>query len=157
MQMAFDQILSGMAISASGLAGERTRMDVAATNIANASSTRSSDGGPFRRQQVVFASEMNGLLQRPQGSGGGGGSGSVRLGGVRVVGIQNDPAPSIEVYDPGHPDANAHGIVEMPNVSLPREMVDLMTSGRAYEANLKALESYRQSVEQSLMLLRGLS
>lgn len=148
--MSLEHILAGSAISASGLAGERLRMEVAANNIANAHSTRGVDGGPYRRQRVVFAAEMQQLLLPGPG-------GRPDLGGVRVAGIEPDEAPLPQVYDPGHPDANAEGYVTMPNVNLPHEMVDLVTASRAYEANLKSLETFRELAEQALSLLRGIS
>ncbi|MEZ6062785.1 MAG: flagellar basal body rod protein FlgC [Planctomycetaceae bacterium] len=148
--MSLDNILAGSSISASGLAGERMRMEVAANNIANARSTRSVNGGPYRRQQVVFAAQMDRFLLP-------GNAGQPNLGGVRVVGTQADNSPLPQIYDPGHPDANADGYVLMPNVNLPHEMVDLVTASRAYEANLKSLESFRQLAEQALSLLRGIS
>ena len=81
---------------------------------------------------------------------------SPQLGGVQVLGITTDDSPLPRVLDPGHPDAGADGYVVMPNVTLPHEMVDLVTASRAYEANLKSMESFRQMAEQALSLLRGL-
>ncbi len=148
--MSLQHILSGSSISATGLSAERVRMEVAANNIANARSTRSPEGGPYRRQQVIFAAQMDQLLQPGHGS-------EPELGGVRVAGIQPDESPLPQIYDPGHPDANEEGYVLMPNVNLPHEMVDLVTASRAYEANLKSLETFRQLAEQALSLLRGIS
>lgn len=142
--MSIGHILSPTAISASGLAAERRRMEVVANNIANANSTQSVDGGPYRRQQVVFAAMVD--------DSGGAADGM----GVRVVGVQQDMSELPQVYDPGHPHANADGFVAMPNVQLPLEMVDLMTAGRSYEANLKALQTFRQMAEQALSVLRGM-
>ncbi|MEQ9408622.1 MAG: flagellar basal body rod protein FlgC [Fuerstiella sp.] len=148
--MSLDKILSGMHISASGLSGERLRMEVAANNIANAHSTRTPEGGPYRRQRVSFASAMDHFahagIADPRG----------KLGGVRVMGIKSDNSPLPLIYDPGHPDANAEGYVAMPNVTLPHEMVDLVTASRAYEANLKSMETFRKMAEQALALLQGL-
>lgn len=146
--MQLGRILSATDISASGLAAERHRMEVVANNIANAHTTRTADGGPYRRQQVVFAAELQSAL-------GDSGSGGASLGGVRVVGIQPDLSELPRVYNPGHPDADEDGFVTMPNVKLPNEMVDLMTASRAYEANLKALRTYRKMAEEALSLLRG--
>jgi flagellar basal-body rod protein FlgC len=147
--MSVSGILSGMDISASGLSAERMRMDVVANNIANINSTRSPGGGPYRRQQVAFAAAMNQLT-------GGGVRRPAELQGVRVLGVMADQSGMPKIHDPGHPDADASGFVEMPNVSLPREMVDMITASRAYEANLKSLEIFRELAEQSLGLLRGL-
>ena len=131
-------------ISASGMSAERQRMEVDANNIANARSTRSADGGPYRRQELVFAEMMAGPGQ----------PGSMQ--GVSVIGKTADQSEPIEVYMPGHPDSDPDtGFVLMPNISLPNEMVDLITSSRSYEANLKALTSLKAMIEQSLALLRG--
>ena len=77
--------------------------------------------------------------------------------GVRVVGVESDMSELPEIYDPGHPDANEDGYVQMPNVKIPHEMVDMMTASRAYEANLKSLQTFRQLAEQALSLLRGIT
>ncbi len=131
-------------ISASGMSAERQRMEVVANNIANARSTRSVDGGPFRRQQLVFAEAL------------GEESGVDSLNGVQVVGREVDTSDFIELHIPGHPDADpATGMVSMPNVSLPNEMIDLITASRSYEANLKALTTLKEMIEQTLALLRG--
>ncbi len=145
--MAFDNLLAAGNISASGMTAERLRMEVIASNIANAVSTRSQAGGPYRRQDVLFEAILNDQA-----------SGSVPLGsqfgGVRVVGVVDDPSDLPRIYDPGHPDADDTGHVTMPNVFLPMEMVNLMTASRAYEANLKVLQTLRQQLEQTLALLR---
>lgn len=151
--MSLNQMLTGMDISASGLTGERLRMEVAANNIANQHSTRTAQGGPYQRQQVTFAAAMDQILS-PEGRIPS--SGAHGLKGVTVVGITSDPTPGASIFDPGHPDADASGHVQQSNVNLPHEMVDLVTASRAYEANLKSLEIFRQMAEQALSLLRGL-
>lgn len=143
--MAFGRILSATDASASGLAAERLRMEVVANNIANAHSTRTAEGGAFRRREVVFSAAYDDAL----GSANAGGM------GVEVIGIQPSKGELPKVYDPSHPDADATGHVEMPNVNIPDEMVDLITASRGYEANLRALKSFKQMVEQALSLLRG--
>ena len=147
--MSMEQMLSGMDISASGLTGERLRMEVAANNIANMHSTRTPGGGPFQRQRVTFSAAMNQIVSSE-------GMPVEELQGVRVVEITPDTSPGPEIYDPGHPDADSNGHVKMPNVNLSHEMVDMVTASRAYEANLKSLETFRQMAEQALSLLRGL-
>jgi flagellar basal-body rod protein FlgC len=147
--MSMNQILSGMEISASGLTGERLRMEVAANNIANMNSTRTSGGGPYQRQRVTFSAAMD-QVNSPAGQA------ANELHGVKVVAISNDETPGPEIYDPGHPDADETGHVRMPNVNAAHEMVDMVTASRAYEANLKSLETFRQMAEQALSLLRGL-
>jgi len=140
-------------ISASGAAAERFRMEVVANNIANASSTRTAEGGPYRRREVVFSA----VLEQQMG-------GSARdttrrdagahLGGVQVIGVVEDQSVLPLVYKPGHPDANDQGYVAMPNVKLPMEMVDLMTATRSYEANVRVMQAFRQVAEQALSLGR---
>ena len=140
-------------ISASGLQAERMRMEVAASNIANSHATRSPFGGPYRRQQVLFApqslSSFPRLGHQPQQTS--------ELGGVAVQGLVNDQSPFPKVYNPGHPDADADGFLQMPNVVVPMELVDLMTASRAYEANLKSLETFRRMAQQTLSLMRGVA
>ena len=145
-------------ISASGMMAERHRMEVIANNIANAQSTRSSDGGPFRRQQVVFSAAMDSHSSHNNGRYSLGSTGSIADGfaGVRVLGIQSDESEFESVHNPGHPDADkVTGMVLMPNVSVPNEMVDLITATRSYEANLKAMKNFREMTEQTLSILRG--
>lgn len=138
---------SALDISASGMMAERMRMEVVSSNIANAQSTRGSDGEPYRRQQVVFASAMQDLAGRPNLSS--------SVGGVQIVDVQGDQSAFPSVFNPGHPDADEKGMVIMPNVKLPNEMVDLISASRSYEANLRAVKSFRQMAEQTLSLLRG--
>lgn len=142
-----DRIFAAANISASGLSAERTRMEVVARNIANANTTRTPGGGPYRRQQAVFSALLDNQMRSSAGRPG--------LGGVQVVGITDDRSPLPRIHHPGHPDADADGFVVVPNVQLPMEMVDLMTANRAYEANLKVLQAFRQQAEQTLALLRG--
>ncbi len=136
-----------MAISGSALTAERLRLDVIANNLANANTTRTAEGGPYRRQMVVFAPRGEpvqwmypGIEPDPQ----------FRGNGVRVVGIQSDPSAFKRVYDPGHPDADATGYVSMPNVNVVTEMVDLMAATRAYEANVSAITSAKTMAASAL-------
>ena len=131
-------------ISASGLSAERLRMDVVAENLANANTTRTADGGPYRRKNVVLE----------QQGGGGFASALARASGVQVSAIVEDPTPPRRVYDPGHPDADADGYVEMPNVNPVTEMVDLITASRAYEANVTAMQTAKQMFTKTLEVLR---
>jgi len=127
-------------ICTSGMHAERVRMEVVANNIANAYTTKGPDGGPYRRKEVVFAAALD--------------EASKHYAGVRVLGIVEDRSPFPRIYDPAHPDADASGFVRMPNVSVPIEMVDLMTAVRSYEANLKTLKLFREMMERTLQLLR---
>jgi flagellar basal-body rod protein FlgC len=144
----FNSIGSAIDISASGLSAERYRMEVIASNIANANATRSAEGGPYRRQQVVFATQQGALSALTTDD-------SNRLLGVVVNGISHDNSEFPMVYNPGHPDADASGMVAMPNVQIPFEMVEMITATRSYEANLRSIKSFREMAEQTLALLRG--
>lgn len=146
--MSFDNMLVAGNISASGLTAERMRMEIIANNIANSMATSGPGGEPYRRQEILFEAVL-----RDQGAGMG--SAGHPFGGVRVVGIADDRSELPRVYDPGHPHADEQGFVTMPNVFLPIEMVNLMTASRAYEANLKVLQTLRQQLEQTLVLLRS--
>src|ERR1043166_1189122 len=141
--MSFDGMMITSNISASGLSAERLRMEVVAANIANAHTTRSPAGGPYRRQDVVFEAVLGDRLGTRA-------RGAHPLLGVQVVGVVDDMSDLPRVYTPGHPDADAEGFVQMPNVSVPIEMVNLLTASRAYEANLKVLQSLRRHMEQTI-------
>ena len=136
-------VFSAIEISASGLTAERTRMNTIASNLANAQTTRGPDGRPFQRQIVSFESE---LLR----AGEGGGFGGAGLSTVRVADVRPDPTPGQRIHDPGHPDADAQGMVTLPNVNLAYEMVDLITASRAYEANLAVAKNARQMAMKTL-------
>ncbi|HEV3001109.1 MAG TPA: flagellar basal body rod protein FlgC [Solirubrobacteraceae bacterium] len=139
-------------VSGSGLAAERLRMDVTAENLANAQTTRGADGQPYRRKEVVLreAEGFDGALSAAMGPAASAGPG----GGVEVVGIAQDQTPNRQVYDPGHPDANADGYVSMPNVDPVTEMVDLIAASRAYEANVTAMQTAKSMFSKTLDILR---
>ena len=144
-------------VSGSGLSAERLRMDVTAENLANAETTRTGTGGPYRRKDVVLAAaqpdSFGTVLAGAVGSVPGAG-GAQPVGGVEVTGIVNDNSPPRMVYDPGHPDANAQGYVAMPNVNPVTEMVDLISASRAYEANVTAMQTAKQMFSKTFDLLR---
>lgn len=123
----------GLEVSARGMSAYRVWMDVIASNLANADSTRTAEGGAFRRQMVVLAAEDG-------------------EGGVRVDELRRDPTPLREVYDPGHPDADAAGIVRYPNVEPAREMVDMMNASRAFETNAVAMSITKGMLVRALEL-----
>jgi flagellar basal-body rod protein FlgC len=143
--MSFDSALGALNIAASGMGAERLRMEVVANNIANASVTRTPEGGPYRRRDVVFETVLSKIEA----------NGEPGLGGVRVAGIVTDQTELPRVYNPGHPDADADGLVTMPNVNLPVEMVNLITASRAYEANLRVAQSFMELSQSALALTRG--
>lgn len=132
--------ISGINATASALHAEKTRMDVVAQNIANAHTTRDLDGQAYQRKIVTFES----LLGSEPGA----------KGGVRVGGITNDPTPGEMIYSPQHPHADKEGMVRMPNVSISTEMVDLLASSRAYEANLSVVRNARQMAAKALAIGR---
>lgn len=142
-------------ISATGLSAERLAMDVIANNIANANTTHTPQGGPFKRQLVVYA-EKQGAAAGPFGEDQvpGDDLGGTQ-GGVQALGIVQDQSPDRLVFDPGNPDADARGYVHYPNVSVVKEMVDLMAASRAYEANVTAIQEARQMSNSALNLLRS--
>lgn len=145
--MSLQTIFSAANISASGMAAERVRMDVISQNVANASATRTPEGGPYRRRQVLFATALQSAI-------GGQSFDDHSLGGVQVLGVEEDRSAFKMVHQPGHPDANAEGYVRMPNVDTAIEMVDLITASRAYESNLKVLENFRDMAQRTLNVLR---
>lgn len=138
------RLFSGLRAASSGLTAERIRIDVIAHNIANAQTTRTPQGGPFRRQ-IVHLEPVQQDVRDGRATG----------GGVRVARVVADEATPFElVHDPGHPDANADGMVELPNVDAVREMADLMTAVRAYEANLKSQEIFLRMAQRALEMVR---
>jgi flagellar basal-body rod protein FlgC len=146
-------MFGGMEISASGLTAQRLRMDVTAENLANAQTTKGADGQPYRRKEVVLREVSQGgfgaQLTAAMGAGG-----KSRPGGVEVAEIATDQTAGKMVYDPSHPDANAQGYVQMPNVDTVTEMVDLIDSSRAYEANVTAMQASKQMFTKTLELLK---
>ena len=131
---------------ASALSVQRTRIEVAVSNIANAESTRSSDGQPYRRRNVVLASDP---IQSFDDALGG-----AKATGVKVAGIVEDQTPFKRRYEPGHPDADADGFVAIPNIDAPEEMVDMLGAARAYQANLAAIGLIKDVVNKALELGR---
>ena len=143
-------LFMGIDASASGLTAERLRMDVISNNIANANTTRTANGGAYHRRFVVFSprdrqpqSFEQSLLKAT--------GGKKTVGeGVRAVAIMDDNQQGPIVYDPGHPDANADGYVEKPNVNIVTEMVDMITAHRAYEANTTTINAAKSMFSKAL-------
>jgi flagellar basal-body rod protein FlgC len=130
-------------------------MDVIANNLANANTTRGADGTPYKRQEVVLRERGSG--SSPLGrtlAGGAVSAGNGEGNGVEVAAVVNDTTPPRMVYDPGHPDANAQGYVQMPNVNPVTEMTDLITATRAYEANTTAINAVKSEAQHALDVLR---
>lgn len=139
--------------SASGLTAQRLRMDLIAGNIANVDTTRTPEGGPFKRQLAVFASrsevtfrkfpflpmKIKTVLESPGD-------------GVKVLDIVKDPSPPRLRYEPGHPDANSEGYVAYPNVDVVKEMVDMINASRAYEANVTSINATKSMFSRALAI-----
>jgi flagellar basal-body rod protein FlgC len=138
-------ILNGIDSTASALNAERIRMDVITQNIANINTTRGPDGKPYQRQQVVFES----VLQAQQASDPSNPSGPQNL---EVARVESDHRPPRMVYNPGHPDANAQGMVAMPDINIHEEMVDMIASSRTYEANLAVIKNARSLAMEALSI-----
>lgn len=140
-------------ISGSALTAERLRAEVATSNLANSETTRTPEGGPYRRRMVVFQSQPGAqfhlLLASSLGE-----NGRAATGGVQVNQVVDDPTPPERRYEPGHPDADAAGYVAYPAISPVQEMVDLMGAERAYELNASAVQAAKQMIQQSLQILK---
>jgi flagellar basal-body rod protein FlgC len=140
-------------ISGSALSAERQRSEVIATNMANAETTHTDAGGPFRRKEVVFASSGNASfhLAFANASGQSGRS----AGMVRISQVVDDQTPPVMRYEPGHPDADKDGFVAYPAINPVQEMVDLMGSTRAYQLNASAVSAAKQMIQQSIDILKS--
>jgi flagellar basal-body rod protein FlgC len=163
-------LFNGMNISASGLSAQRVRLNVIASNLANAETTRTEDGGPYQRQRVILKEDKSDPQQRfvfgPDKMRGyttqsnhipipepGLPIDKDHIGsGVEVASIQPDGAPPRWVHDPDHPDANEQGYVAMPNVNVVEEMTDMISATRAYEANVTALNATKTMIMKALEL-----
>jgi flagellar basal-body rod protein FlgC len=133
--------LSALNVSASGLSAERTRLNIATSNLANAESTRSAEGGPYRRRDPVFET----IAMDPS-------PGHLNDGvrSVHVAGIVTDESAGKRVYSPGHPDADQDGFVTLPNVDPVHEVVNLMSASRGYEANATAIDTLKAMAQRAL-------
>jgi flagellar basal-body rod protein FlgC len=147
-------IFDAISIAGSGLTAERIRMDVTAENLANADTTRTANGEPYKRQDVLlkqigsdgFEGALSGAMKQASGVG--------AAGGVEVSGIVADASPNQQIYDPGSPDANAQGYVEMPNVSTVTEMTDLITESQGYQSDVTAMQTAKSMFTATLGLLK---
>ncbi|MDY6986687.1 MAG: flagellar basal body rod protein FlgC [Thermodesulfobacteriota bacterium] len=133
----------------SALSAQRVRMNIISSNLANINTTRTPQGGPYRRQDVVFAAHPNSSFQNTLNS-----QMTRNLSGVRVAGIVSDPSPLQLKYDPQHPDANEDGYVAMPNINLMEEMVNMISATRSYEASLAAINATKGMALKALEIGR---
>ena len=145
-------IFSVLEISGSALAAERQRAEVVAANMANAETTHTPSGGPYRRKEVVFASAGD-MPFRMMLAGFHPGLGNM-IPAVRLERVLDDPTPPLKRYEPGHPDADKEGYVAYPSINPVQEMVDLMGAVRSYQLNASAITASKQMIQQALELLK---
>ena len=143
-------LFSAMSVSASGMAAQRARTELLVENLANSDTTRTPEGGPYRRRDVVFTSEpasspFASMLDLELNPG---------LSGVRVSDVVVDQREPERRYMPGHPDADAEGYVAVPSLNPAEEMVDLMGATRSYQANVSAISAVKDMIQRSIDLLR---
>ncbi len=143
-------LFQSLSVSASGLSAQRARAEIIVENLANSETTRTPDGGPFRRRDVVFepspqTSPFAAVFQTELGSGG---------TGVAVSAIVEDTRPPDLRYQPGHPHADSNGYVAYPRINPAEEMVDLMGAARGYQANVAAMTAVKDMLSKSIDLLR---
>ncbi len=140
-----------MEILASGLAASRLRMNLVSSNLTNANTTRTAEGGPYKRKDPVYqatpveSASFNNILRDQMDS-------SYR--GVTVTDIVEDNNPPRTVFDPSHPDADKDGIVRLPNINMVEEMVDMIMASRAYEAGISAMQSVKSMANKALAIGR---
>jgi len=142
-------IFSIMDISSSGLSCEKVRMELIAQNIANIETTKTAEGGPYRRKMIAFKEALNSQLNGTKDPGG------LTGAGVQVSNIVADNAEPLMVYDPQNPDANQDGYVAKPNINLANEIVDSISASRAYEANVTILNATKTMASKALTIGRG--
>lgn len=145
-------IFNSFNISASGMSAQRLRMDIISNNLANANTTRTAEGGAYRRQIAVFGERntpvaFGDILAQAMNQNSG--------NGVRVLRVAQDQSPLKMVYNPDHPDANGEGYVAMPNVNVVTEMVDMISASRSYEANVTAVNAAKSMAMKALEIGRG--
>jgi flagellar basal-body rod protein FlgC len=140
-------LFSSLQVSASGMAAQRARAEMLVENMANAETTRTPEGGPYRRKDVVFSTEIQvspfaAIFQNELAQG-------VRVADV----ITDDRAPEMR-YQPGHPDADANGYVAYPRMNPAEEMVDLLNASRSYQGNVAAMSALKEMINKSIDLMK---
>jgi flagellar basal-body rod protein FlgC len=163
--MKIDGFFSGLNISANGLSAQRKKMNAIASNVANAETTRTEDGGPYKRKIVLLHSQAQGTFSKvlhgagsrlaaTDGAHFSEAENDVTESGAVAGGVQTtetiDSAPFRSVYDPSHPDADENGYVKMPNVNVVTEMVDMISASRSYEANVTAVNAAKTMAKDTL-------
>ena len=140
-------LITALDVNATGLTAQRQRVEVSSANLANAQTTRTDEGGPYRRKDVVFGTTSfeDSLGIAMSGNG---------IKGVEVSELVDDPRPFDRRYEPGHPDADAEGYVSYPNVSVLEEMANLVEASRSYDANLAAISIVKAMINRTLEIGR---
>jgi flagellar basal-body rod protein FlgC len=143
-------LFSLLSVSASGMAAQRTRAELVIQNLANSETTRTPEGGPYRRQDAVFesapqVSPFSAVFQTEMTSA---------VNGVQVADIIQDPSEGEKRYQPGHPDADKDGFVAYPNVNPSEDMVDLLSAQRGYEGNVAAMTAIKDMIQRSIDLMK---
>jgi flagellar basal-body rod protein FlgC len=143
-------LFSVLSVSASGMSAQRTRAELLVENLANSETTHTPEGGPYKRKDVVFASEpqnspFGAVFQTEMASG---------VNGVQISEILEDPRGGDKRYIPGHPDADAEGYVTFPRVDPSADMVDLLGASRGFEANIAAMTAIKDMINHSIDLLK---
>lgn len=144
-------LFDSLAISASALTAERQRSEIVASNLANAETTHTEAGGPYRRREVLFQAQNPTRFHLTLAAAHGG----VQPGGVKIAGVVDDPTPPVMRYEPDSPDADKDGYVAYPAINPALEMVDLMDSVRAYQMNASAVTAAKQLIQQSIDILKS--
>ena len=137
------QILSGIQNTTAALQAEQTRLDVISENIANANTAHGVDGKPYQRQVVVFESALQQAMNA---------DGTATPPALRVARIEKDSRPPIQIYDPGNPEADAKGMISLPDINIHEEMADLISASRTFEANLAVVKNARAMALQTLAI-----
>jgi flagellar basal-body rod protein FlgC len=137
------QILSGIQNTSAALDAEQTRLDVIAQNIANVNTAHGVDGKPYQRQVVVFETSLQQAMN---------GDGSAQMPAIQGTHVEKDSSPPIHIYEPGNPDADANGLVAMPNINMQDEMADLISASRVFEANLAVVKNARSMAMETLAI-----
>ena len=143
-------LFSVLSVSASGMTAQRTRAELLVENLANSETTRTPDGGPYRRKDVVFTSEpqtspFGAVFQSEMGSG---------VTGVQVSDVVQDQSEPLKRYLPGHPDADANGYVAFPKINPAEDMADLISASRGYQGNIAAMNAIKDMIHRSIDLMR---
>ena len=144
-------MFKGLNIASGGMSAQRARLHIISSNIANASTTRTEEGGPYQRQEAVFRTTLpDGWAQAMKDGAPKEAAADLSMRGVEVSEIQKDPVPGPVIFDPGHPDADENGNVELPNVNPVEEMVDMIAASRSFEANAQSFQTLRDMVMRAM-------